>query len=548
MTSALPSTPALLELSLGAQQCCDQEDAYQQLLSLLRQTIHCDAVALLLRHGERLTPVALQGLSRDTLGRRFIIAEHPRFARICAATDALRFASDDPSPDPYDGLLLALEGDLPVHSCMGLPLIADGQCIAVVTLDSLAPGQFEALSARALQLVCNILSNAVSNIQTLQRLKERASHAHALVEELTTEALQKDGGELIGNSPAMAQLQQEMNIVADSELTTLIVGETGTGKELVARHLHRMSSRRNGPLVYVNCAALPDNLIESELFGHAKGAFTGAHQRRAGKFVMANGGSLFLDEIGELPLAAQSKLLRALQSQEVQPVGDDSVQTVDVRIIAATNRRLNLEVGKGRFRADLYHRLSVYPLQVPPLRQREGDVALLSGFFVEIMRRKLGITQLKLAPSAQRRLSAYTWPGNVRELEHCISRAALKARSRSQRQLVVIDDTDIGALEDSAGDHSAMGQQQPAPAELPLSLGEAVSEQTLETGLKDATEAFQRRCIVGCLQQHQGNWSATARALAMDRANLSRLARRLGIRVDKQIRQTRPAKSDVPDG
>ena len=184
--------------------------------------------------------------------------------------------------------------------------------------------------------------------------------------------------------------------MAQSDFTALISGETGVGKELVARTLHQQSSRSEGPLVYVNCAALPENLIESELFGHRKGAFTGANENRSGKFTIADGGTLFLDEIGEIPLAVQSKLLRALQSQEIQAVGQDKTHTVNVRIIAATNRNLAQEVDAGNFRSDLYHRLTAYPILVPSLRERDNDIGLLAEYFIEQTRRKLGIQQIKL--------------------------------------------------------------------------------------------------------------------------------------------------------
>lgn len=206
-------------------------------------------------------------------------------------------------------------------------------------------------------------------------------------------------------------MKADIDVVAPSQFNILIHGETGVGKELVARTIHQRSNRKRQPLVYVNCAAIPENLLESELFGHVKGAFTGADRARMGKFALADGGTLFLDEIGELPLSAQSKILRALQNHEIQPVGQDRVQTVDVRILAATNRDLKKEVEAGRFRADLYHRLSVYPIYVPPLRERKGDLSLLAGYFVEQARRKLGITQLKLHGDVLSQLIQYLGRG-----------------------------------------------------------------------------------------------------------------------------------------
>ena len=531
------SVHALIELAIDLSRSLVADDRFERLLSHIRKAINCDAVVLLTLQGEYLKPLAQQGLSAEVLGRRFEIAQHPRFSDICNAQHPLRFASESPLPDPYDGLLLAMEGDLPVHSCMGLPLLSDGHLIGVITLDSLTPNEFDAIPDRTLDIIAAISAAALKSALTLELYQRDASHARAVVEELTQEALSKDGGELIGDSAAMQRLKQEIQIVASSDLTALVQGETGVGKELVARTIHQQSQRSNGPLVYVNCAALAENLIESELFGHVKGAFTGASQSRAGKFTIADGGTLFLDEIGELPLQVQSKLLRALQSQEIQPVGQDKTHQVNVRIIAATNRDLAHEVEQGNFRADLFHRLSVYPLTVPPLRQRKHDIVLLSGFFIERMRRKLGLQQLKFAVDVLPYLEHYDWPGNIRELEHCINRAALKARSRTQDQngIVSITSADIGHLQmDEYGltdntqlssDTAPLPTPQPNPGPTP-----SVSN------LKQATEQFQRQCILQTLEATQGNWAAAARQLQMDRANLSRLAKRLGIEVIKSIK------------
>jgi len=517
------SLNSLLELAIDLSHSLVANDRFERLLTHIRKAINCDAVVLLTVQGDYLKPLALQGLSAETLGRRFEISEHPRFEAICRSNTPIRFESESPLPDPYDGLLLAMEGDLPVHSCMGLPLLFEGNLIGILTLDSLTPNEFDDIPARSLDIISAISSAALKNALTLELFERDASHARAVVEELTQEALSKDGGELIGESEAMTKLKQEIQIVSHSDFTALIYGETGVGKELVARTLHQQSNRNNGPLVYVNCAALPENLIESELFGHVKGAFTGASQSRAGKFTIADGGTLFLDEIGEIPLQVQSKLLRALQSQEIQPVGQDKTHTVDVRILAATNRDLQQEVEAGNFRADLYHRLSVYPINVPPLRERKQDIILLSGYFLESMRRKLGLQQIKFSAEVQSYLQHYDWPGNVRELEHCISRAALKARSQQHKAIISIRLVDIGELHnDQLPEPKVIQQAAAQPNRTPVI-----------NNLKEATEDFQRRCIHQALNENNGNWAAAARSLEMDRANLTRLAKRLGISIKR---------------
>jgi transcriptional regulator with GAF, ATPase, and Fis domain len=232
---------------------------------------------------------------------------------------------------------------------------------------------------------------------------------------------------LVGESDALQRVLEEVALVADTDATVLITGESGTGKELVARAIHERSPRRQGPLVRTNCAAISETLFESELFGHARGSFTGAWHDRAGRFEAAHGGTVFLDEIGEVPLAMQSKLLRVIQEKELERVGETRPRKVDVRIVAATNRELEAEVEAGRFRADLYYRLNVFPIRIPPLRERLEDIPLLAEHFVQAAARRLHRPAPRLTEPAVRELRARDWPGNVRELENVIERAVILA-------------------------------------------------------------------------------------------------------------------------
>ena len=243
-------------------------------------------------------------------------------------------------------------------------------------------------------------------------LRERASECVGL-------------GEMLGASPAMKDLFESLQRVAETDTTVLVTGETGTGKELVAHSLHAAGSRAAKPLVRVNCAAIPGTLMESEFFGHERGAFTGATTRREGRFALADGGTLFLDEVGELPLDLQAKLLRVLQAGEFEPLGGTRTRKVDVRVIAATNRDLGEMVGEGKFREDLFYRLNVFPLRVPPLRERSGDIVLLARAFAERFARRMGRRLDPLPPDELRRLQNYRWPGNVRELQNVIERAII---------------------------------------------------------------------------------------------------------------------------
>ncbi|KJY84597.1 transcriptional regulator [Vibrio galatheae] len=518
------SVSTLIDMTIGLARGDNDQDRFSNLLDAIRKSIQCDCVALLSLQGETLVPLAMQGLTRDTFGRRFKIDEHPRFARICASKTAVRFDADCNLPDPFDNLLLDYDGDLPMHSCMGLPLFYADKLLGVLTLDSLTPGAFDQFPSRSLDALSAIAASSLKVALTVSQLEQQAKQTQQRFEELNEDAWDRDGGEIIGDSPIMQALKADIDVVAPSNFNILIHGETGVGKELVARSLHHLSPRKKQPLVYVNCAAIPENLVESELFGHVKGAFTGADKNRMGKFALADGGTLFLDEIGELPLAAQSKILRALQNNEIQPVGQDKVETIDVRVLAATNRDLKQEVTQGRFRSDLFHRLSVYPITVPALRERNGDIVLLAGYFLEQARRKLGIVQIKLGKDAQLVLSRYNWPGNVRELEHVINRAALKARARNHSsKLIIVSVEDIGDL------HSVV-----TDFESPKRCATNESEVDIALGLREATEAYQRQMIVEALTAAEFNWAKSARMLKTDRANLTRLAKRLGIEVTKQ--------------
>jgi formate hydrogenlyase transcriptional activator len=238
-----------------------------------------------------------------------------------------------------------------------------------------------------------------------------------------------EGDDIIGSSPALRSVLDTIRQVASSDTTVLLVGETGTGKELMARALHAMSPRALHPLVAVNCGAIAPGLIESELFGHERGAFTGAQQRRIGRFEAADNGTLFLDEVSELPLDGQVKLLRALQEQEIERVGGSQPIRVDVRLVAATNRDLEREVDAGRLRPDLFYRLNVLPIRVPPLRERRGDIPHLIRHFIAHFQRKLGKPLTGIDADSLRRLQAHTWPGNVRELRNVIERACVLAHS-----------------------------------------------------------------------------------------------------------------------
>ena len=271
-----------------------------------------------------------------------------------------------------------------------------------------------------------ILRNVNGRLEAEQKIRSLTIETEFLKEELHD---LQHFGEILGNSPALMRVLQDVQQVADTEATVLITGETGTGKEVIARAIYANSRRRDHPFIKVNCAAIPASLIESEFFGHEQGAFTGATKKREGRFSLADGGTIFLDEIGEIPIDLQGKLLRVLQEGEFEPVGSSHTKKVNVRVLAATNRDLKKEVGKGRFREDLYYRLNVFPIHLPPFRERGEDVVLLANTFVQHFCQRMGRTVAPLSSDAIRRLTAYHWPGNVRELQNVIERAVITAKN-----------------------------------------------------------------------------------------------------------------------
>ena len=313
--------------------------------------------------------------------------------------------------------------------------------------------------------------------------------------------------EIVGESPEIIEALDTVRRVAGTDCSILIMGETGTGKELFARAAHRASPRRAKPFIPVNCAALPENLIEAELFGHVKGAFTGAMEKRAGRFVSAQGGTLFLDEIGDLPLAAQAKLLRVLEERVVCPVGADGDVAVDVRIVAATHRNLEQMVAEGKFRADLYFRLSVVPLHLPALRDRGDDFDLIVDLCLARMCERTGRGPMTISADARGAIRTYAWPGNVRELSHKMERAALLARG------LEIVASDLSLPSSAPRIVLARGSQ-----ELPVTTPAALDDTMLD--LRTALEQVERQLIDRALSKANGNRTEAAALLGLNRTTL----------------------------
>ena len=504
---------ALRQIAVDLSSTMPGEIQFQRLVTAIGSVLPCDAVSLMHLQDGILIPMASQGLAPELMGRRFDPAVHPRLAQILAQTQPVRFPAGSELPDPFDGLLaIDAKRAQRVHACLGCSLHVDHELVGVLTLDALDSRAFDNLADSTVGAFAALAAATLRNVALIRALEQSSERQRAIARDLMQEAYRREGN-LIGNSRAMRDLRREIATVAATDLAVLVTGETGTGKELVARTIHAQSARSEQALVQINCAALPETIAESELFGHRKGAFTGATSDRPGKFELAHGGTLFLDEIGELPLSLQAKLLRALQQGEIQRIGADGIIRVDVRIIAATNRDLAREVEAGRFRSDLYHRLLVYPITVPPLREHRDDLAILTGYFLDQARHKLGLERIAPHPETLAALAVYDWPGNVRELEHLLLRASLKAMQRDPRSaLIRPEDLGLDARALSPAPHTeAPHSDRPPPP------------------LAEAVDLFKRQRITEALANNRGNWTRAAQQLGLDRANLQRLARRLGI-------------------
>ncbi len=518
----------LLRIALDITSALPTPNQEQRLVEAVHAALpRSDAVGLLRLVDDALVPIAVYGLQPALLGMRFQRGEQPRLDAIRASDRPLQFAADCELSDPYDGFVDGVANlGLHVHSCLGCPLRIEGRLVGVLTIDALEPRAFDGIDPDFLAAVAAWTAAAMRTGELVAALERQAQLRGQIARDLVRDALVQRGGLLVGTSAPMAQLRAEIDQVAASDFPVLVTGETGTGKELVVRTLHARSRRADQPLVQVNCAALPESVAESELFGHSKGAFTGATGARLGRFQAADGACLFLDEVGELPMHLQPKLLRALQTGEVQSVGSDAVRRVDVRVFAATNRDLEAEVRAGRFRADLLYRLDVCRLRLPPLREHKDDVLPLAGHAADRVRRQLGTGRVRLGADAQRALADHDWPGNVRELENVVARAVLRASSRRDGSgQVLVRVGDLGLIDAPTGIATAA-----ATAAAAGSAVAAAVEPEVQMPLRSAVLEFERNLVHSALARNDGNWARAATQLGMHRSNLHHLARRLGMR------------------
>ncbi|MBX3249636.1 MAG: sigma 54-interacting transcriptional regulator [Myxococcales bacterium] len=394
-----------------------------------------------------------------------------------------------------------------ILSTIGVPLWQGEEILGVLQVDNrAAKGLFKESDLDVLALLAQSASQAFANARLVTRLRaaEERQRSENIYLKRREERRRFDG--IIGESRAMKVLFDQLRKVVDTRVTVLIEGETGTGKELVASAVHYWSSRREKLFVAQNCAALPENLLESELFGHKKGSFTGATDDKKGLFELAHEGTLFLDEVGEMPLSLQAKLLRVLQEGEVRPVGANRTRRVDVRIVAATNRDLEIEVKEGRFREDLYYRLRVFPLRLPSLRERREDIPLLAGHFLKRYAEEFGRSVRGFSQQAMELMQAYGWPGNVRELENEV-----------QRLIIQVDDD---------------GFIQPQHLSPRIRQSEEVAAERFRSTkgtLKEMVEQVEKQILREALEEHDNNKSATAKTLGITREGLHKKLKGYGM-------------------
>src|SRR5215217_3914675 len=386
-----------------------------------------DLATLFLLQDGRLVATAARGPLASSKVREHVLRlqDFPSLRHTLESRRARAFTHEDHARggrSPFGGALDVAAG----HACVVVPLCAGARCYGVLTLDRAHCEVYPQAVVDLVEVFGQMLAAALQTAEqraAFERLHEQ-DHAHAKLLESQL------GGESEGvlessRAPAMRELARRARQVAETDTPVLLLGETGTGKERLARAIHRWSARADSPFVTLNCAAIPAGLLESELFGHVKGAFTGATRDRAGRFQMAHGGTLLLDEVGELPFELQAKLLRALQEKTFEPVGSDKTVRSDVRILAATHVDLHRAIAEKRFREDLYYRLSVFPLRLPPLRERREDLAQLCTFLLEEQARRTGRRGMRVSSAGLAKLESYDWPGNLRELGNALERATI---------------------------------------------------------------------------------------------------------------------------
>ncbi len=487
-----PTLAALLEAAAKINSSLDLEKALQAIAQSAARVLDAQASSVLLldRVRNKLVFKATVGATAGQLLGQEFDADRGIAGRV--ATTGRAEISPEARDDPDFYGEFDEQSQFRTRGLIAAPLHYRGEVIGVVeVLNKNGRRSFDERDLQTLRVFANLAALSTGNAQRHEDLKK---------ENLSLREVSRPEQPIIGNSAALREVLQLCDRVAGTAATVLLLGETGTGKELSARRIHAQSPRRDKPFVAINCAALPETLLESELFGHEAGAFTGANATKLGRFEIANHGTLFLDEIGDISASTQIKLLRVLQEREFVRVGGQKTIACDVRIIAATNRDLQQAMERGEFREDLYYRLNVFPIHLPPLRERREDIPLLVNHFVERTVRELGWPCPKVTDEAMELMCAYRWPGNIREMRNVIERAVLLC--------------DTGNI---------------TPENLPREIIGKAPRPRDESG-GSALEGYEKAMIVRALEENDWNQTRAARALGISRDNLRYRLRKYGIR------------------
>ncbi|HPE87885.1 MAG TPA: sigma 54-interacting transcriptional regulator [Spirochaetia bacterium] len=478
----------------------DATSLLTQILESATRLTAGEASSLILRNeedGKLYFEIALGPVARDV--KKFVLNPGEGIAGWVADHGQSLIVNDVETDSRFYGDI-SKSVDFPTYSILAVPMVVREKCVGLFEIINKKDKKYFTQSdLQWLEIFAVQAAIAIENAKYLEKAREEIGY---LRDQISTD---KGYHVLIAKSPDIVEKLDLIDRVAKTDSSVLILGESGVGKELIAEQVHLRSNRKSKPFVRVNCAALPEGLLESELFGHVKGAFTDAVQNRRGRFELADGGTIFLDEIGDLPLKLQAKLLRVLQQKTYERVGSSDTVTVDVRIVAATNRDIDAQVKRGEFRSDLYYRLNVLPVYVPPLRQRKEDIPALAEFFLKKFSRETKKQFTGFTDQAIEHMLSYPWPGNVRELENAVERAVVIAKEKT-----------IGARDLLIGD------------------ADTGRDEYRGKSLKDALAIFKKHFIASALEEHGWNQTETSKVLDIQRTYLSRLIKEFGIANPKE--------------
>lgn len=488
---------------------------YWRLLDAIMCILPCCDVAVLMAlessspDRQILKPLAADGLDDKVSQQYFTVEENPRLAAWLQSREPLYFPANTPLPDPYGKLLKPGDRRTSPRDSLGVALYVGGKPWGLLSLNTRQTEILNKIDLAELRSLITFIEAVLSAVLRTEQLRQQMSHTQRISKQLLEQA---NKGQLLGSSPALQRIKEEIAIIAPSELTILLQGEDGVGRSLVAQNIHQLSNRSKQPFINVDCSSLDDQTAYGTLFGSIGNNDVAA---QPGLFQLAHQGTLFINEVAALPLEVQIQLEQLLKTATIQTQGSSEPGTLDVRLLTASRCNLQQAVSRGLFRPELYRLLMVYPMQIPPLRERAEDIALLSSYFLERHRRRLGLSALQLDTDSRQRLKHYTWPGNIRELEQVLSRAAIKAMTDQAGASIIC---------------IKVSQLDISPRELPKNIQAELSSLPQQIILKEAVDDYQRALVNERLQLRHGNLAAAARDLGLNRSNFYRLLQRLEIK------------------